>query len=204
MRKLVVAVVAVALSAPAWAGPKDKIAETFIDPSSVNGGASWNNNTVTGKLKSGKCKIQIQFKDALAAIEGEEIICISEADVRSDALPPGLYGNSVIMAGTVTDGKLKIKADLAGIGCGQVGNAIAINGSSKCYRADAVYTGANNLTNWEATCLNAATNMAPLVSTGSDNLLGLCQSFTDGAGERIDPPASALLAVQGLSSPQDL
>jgi hypothetical protein len=208
MKKLVVAVAALALALPAWAGPKDKVAETFADNTSVTGnGVSWNNATVTAKLKSGKCKIQIQFKDALAAIEGEQIICIAEADVRTTSLPPGVYGNSVVMAGTVSGGKLKIKADLSQVGCGSLGDAVAFNGGATCYRADANYTDPNdlNLGNWKQVCLNAATAMAPLPSIGDppleDDLLGLCQSLNPAGGERIDPPASAVLAVQGSYQP---
>jgi hypothetical protein len=207
MKRLVIVAAALAIALPAWAGPKDKSAETLVDPTSITGNlVTWNNATVTAKVKAGKCKVKIQFKDALAALNGQQVICVAGADVRATALPPGLFGNSIVMAGTVADGKLKISADLSQIGCGDQ-NAININSTISCYAQDADYTDANDLNpgNWKQVCINAATVMAALPIVGdpplADDLLGLCQGFTAGAGERIDPPASALIAVQGGYNP---
>jgi len=71
------------VASAAWAGPKDKTKETLVDPTSIAGnGVTWNNNTVQAGIKSGKCKIKIGIKDTLAAIEGDEIICLGCADVK--------------------------------------------------------------------------------------------------------------------------
>jgi hypothetical protein len=197
MQQFVYAVaVTVVLSATAWAGPKDATQETLIDPSSIEGnGVTWDNRTVQTKVKAGKCKLQIQFKGTLPAIEGQTLICLASADVRASALPIGLIGNSVVLTGTVESGKLKMSANLAAIGCGVLSSAINVNGNTICYEEDPSYDPA-------AACAGAGMLWVP-PSAGfkPDSLAGLCQGFVDGAGERIPPPSSPKLAEQGAYQP---
>jgi hypothetical protein len=196
MRRILAGAMIVCLSASAtWAGPKDKSKETLIDSSSINGnGTTWNNNTVQANVKSGKCKIKIGFKDTLPALEGQVIYCFGEADVRATSLGAGTFGNSAVLSGTVADGQLKISADLSAAGCGVTSAAVAFNGTMSCY------TDPGSDYNWEDECVNAAPLMLPLAGDGG-GLLGVCQSTTAGAGQRIPKPGLTLLVVQGSSQP---
>lgn len=180
----------------AWAGPKDKVAEALIDNSSIAGTPGvWDNLVAVGKVQMKGCKVKIQGKDLAAALEGEEIVCLAGADAKSAGLPPGGAGNSIILAGTVSGGKLKIKADMEGqIPCGAPGNtAIAYNANVQCYRQDLAYTGGG----WIGAC--APLPGIPIPGDGSDSFIGLCQGVVPGV--RIPAPGSALLAVQGMLTP---
>ena len=200
MRKIVLATaVAIAIAPAAWAGPKDKTSETLINPDAIAGSADWDNTAIATKVKSGKCKLQIQAKGATSLLN-TPVICISEADVKATALGGGadFYGNSVVFAGAVSDkGKLKIKANLGSIGCGLLSTAINVNGSTKCYKEDiANYDAATECTN--AGMLWVAPN---LVDFKADGLVGLCQGLVAGSADRIIPPAAPLLAEQGSYQP---
>jgi len=209
MRKSLVllsAAAVVALGSTAWAGPKDKVTEALIDATSINGTTGvWDNNVTAATVKQGKCKMQIQIKGLPAGLEGENIICVAGADVRSSGLGGGtvVAGNSIVGAAAVSKGKLKIKMDLTQITCGAAGTgSIAFNGGITCYRDDPTY-------NWATACgsINGVGGMVWLTipSSGAkgDQLLGLCQGFNAATqGVRIPPPASAILAVQGQSSPE--
>jgi hypothetical protein len=93
--------------------------------------------------------MQIQFKDAKARIEGQNVICLGEADVIADLPPPPGAGNSIVTRGTVSGG------------------------------------------------LPVMLWIAP---TGKpDSLEGLCQGLV--LGDRINPPASPVLATQGAYQP---
>jgi hypothetical protein len=184
-----------AFGSVALAGPKDKSQETLIDGSSINGnGTTWDNRTVSTKVKTGKCKMQIQFKDAKAAIEGQNVICLGEADVIADLLPPPGAGNSVVTRGVVSGGKLKIKGNMAAVGCGQISDAINFNATTTCYEEDPNY-------NPEVECANSSMLwiQAPLPGYKPDSLEGLCQGLV--FGDRINPPSSPVLATQGALQP---
>jgi len=201
-RIAVVMAAGVAMAGVTWAGPKDKTAETMVNPSSIAGSADWNNFTVATKVKSSKCKVVISAKTkVIPDLVAGPVVCLLEADVRAAALGPGLFGNSVVVAGNSLDGKLLIKADLRSIGCGIQSDALALNGKTTCYQVDPVAY------NWSATCGGAGMLPVPpnlLAGTESFNpggLLGLCQGGTAGAGERIPPPGVPILAEQGQLSP---
>ncbi len=202
MRKVVFATaVALAFSTAAWAGPKDKTSQTLVNPDSIAGSADWDNTAISTKEKSGKCKIQIQAKGATNLIN-EKVICIADGDVLASSLPGGMGGNSVVLAGSFDDkGKLKIKGNLGAIGCGIQANALALNGGTTCYKQDiATY-------DWATACSNAgmfavSINFLP----GTEDVkpgavVGLCQGINGAFGQRIDPPAGAVLSVQGSYQP---
>ena len=202
MRKslaLLAAAAVVAAGSTAWAGPKDKVQEALVDPTSVDGTAGqWDNDVTSGKVKQGKCKMQVQMKDLPGGTfpDGTVVICVASADVKSALLPPAGGGNSIVMAGATKKGKLNLKGDLAQITCGSVGQALSYNGEVACYLDDGVFVGADDLTNWKKSCTDAG--MAPIPMAGGfkpDNLVGLCQGFAPGL--RIVPPASTVIAVQG-------
>jgi hypothetical protein len=181
-----------ALGSVALAGPKDKTQEALINPTDVAGNASWDNTVVATKVKTGKCKVQIQFKDA-SGVEGQEVICLGEADVISSTLAPPGAGNGVVMKGIVSGGKLKIKGKMTGVGCGSEA-AITLNSAVTCYEEDPTYDPA-------VACASMPGLWVPqgsIVEVKPDSIVGLCQGVTLGA--RIAPPASPLLAVQGMLS----
>ena len=207
MRKIVTAVVVLGLAAPVWAGPKDKTSETLINPDSIMGSSDWNNTTVATKVKSGKCKIKIQAKDA-TGVAGADLTCIAEADVRATSLGGGTdtYGNSVILSGAAeSDGKIKISANLGAIGCGIQSEAISMNGTLKCYKIK-TGTGVGEY-DWKTQCAGAG--MLPLdpnTVPGTEDVkggavVGLCQGLTANGGQRIPPPAVPVLAEQGSYQP---
>jgi len=198
----------------------DKTAEAFVDPSSLAGGANGFTNilstggTSSGKSKSGKCLLQLQFKGLAGFADGALLICIAEADVRASALGGGVntFGNSVVFRAEVKSGGAKSKGDLKKIGCGS-SDAIALNGFLRCYEPDADYSNPDDTapgTNWEEECLSAGMAPAPNPSVAppaidpgpaKDGLLGLCQGFLANGGERIPAPPTGLIAEQGSSNP---
>ena len=199
MRRIFVGVmVGCLVASAAWAGPKDKSKETLIDSTSIIGNnTTWNNNTVQAGVKSGKCKIKIQFKDTLPGIEGDQIMCFGCADVRATSLPGGdanSYGNCAVLLGTVTDGQLKMKADLSQVGCGVTSAAVAFNPSMTCYNEDLLY-------DFSAKCFAEPGGALPLLGDGSDDLVGVCQGAQANTGQRLDAPANGVLAVSGSSQP---
>lgn len=217
MRKFLVLAAATVMLGSAqisWAGG-DANSEAFVDPSSIAGGANGFTNiissggTSSGKSKAGKCLLQIQFKGISGYADGTQLICIAEADVRASALPAGLYGNSIVLRGVFKAGGAKFKADLKKVGCGSA-DAIAIKGYMKCYAPNAAYTDTSSPgTNWQAACSAAGMIAIPNPSLSpvdpgpaKDSLLGLCQGLAANAGQRINPPASGLVAEQGQSNPQ--
>lgn len=195
-RIALVLAMAVAASGAAWAGPKDKVGEALVNPSSLNGSPDWDNRTVAGKVKSSKCKFQVGVKANPAGdlTEGP-VICFAEADVYAASLPPGLHGNSVVLAGVSAAGKVKIKADFRAIGCGLESPSTAINGTTVCFLEDLANF------DWQAECggagmLPIAANALPsTVGIKGGAVVGLCQGL--GAGARIPRPAVPVLAEQG-------
>jgi len=194
---------AVVLATPAWAGPKDKISETLVNPTSIAGGAGWDNKTISTKVKSGKCKMQIQAKGAGAPLFNEPVVCLAEADVLSASLPGGgPAGNSVVVAGSFDDkGKLKIKGGMAAIGCGVLSEALALNGTTTCYLQDI------GTYDWKTACSNAGMlPIDPNILPGTEGekagaVVGLCQGVVQNGGQRIDPPGGTLLVVHGSYQP---
>jgi hypothetical protein len=197
MRTFVLTTVfALAVACFALAGPKDKSQETLIDPSSVDGnGTTWDNKTVTGKVKTGGCKLQIQFKDAKAAIEGQNVICLGEADVIADLLPPPGAGNTIVTRGIVSGGKLKIKGKMAAVGCGVISDAINFNATTTCYQEDPTWDPAVECP------ASGSLGMLWIEPSGfkEDSVEGLCQGLV--LGDRINPPSSPVLAIQGALQP---
>lgn len=210
MRKSVAAVaIALAVGGGAWAGG-DKSQESFVDITSLAGGSAGFTNfgVSVGKSKSGKCQLQVQLKGLTGYADGAVLICLAEADIRATLLgAANTFGNSVVLRGTVKTGQLKIKADLADIGCGS-SQAINWNGGLTCFAPDANFTDlSNDLVNWKSDCSGAT--MLPLANpeatASSDpakvNLLGLCQGLTANTAQRIPPPGSAKICQQGASQP---
>lgn len=186
----------------ALAGPKDKVSETLVNPSSIAGAGGWDNKVIKTKIKSGKCKIQIQAKGATGLIN-QPVVCLAEADVLSLSLPGGgPAGNSVVLAGSFDEkGKLKIKGNLASIGCGIQGEALALNGTTTCYQQDI------GSYDWQTACSNAGMLvLPPNILPGTEDekardVVGLCQGVVQNGGDRIGPPGGPLLAVQGSYQP---
>jgi hypothetical protein len=179
----------------AFAGPKDKSKQSLINSSALGGTANWNNATASGSVKSGKCKIKLQFKDAAASLVGDVITCIASADVRATSLGASTFGNSVVLQGTVEDNfKLKMGAKLAQIGCGVLSDAINFNSSIECYEQDLAYDP-------QTEC--GGNSMLWIPGDGSDSLLGVCQGTLPNVSQRIPPPASAKLCELGGLNPLD-
>jgi hypothetical protein len=207
MRKIAVTVaLSMLVGTQACAGPKDKTSETLVNPDSIAGSAEWDNKTVSTKVKSGKCKLQIQFKDALG-VAGDDIVCLADGDVLSSFTGPALVGNSVVIAGTVgADGKFKAKANLGAIGCGIIAEALAVNGGMRCYQAT-VGTGVGEY-DWAAACsgvpmLPLAPNVLPgTADINGDAVVGICQGSS--LGQRLPGPPGGELVVQGSYQPLDL
>ena len=191
-------------SSVAWAGAKDKSANTLVD---LNNEGVINNATVKTKIKSKGCKLQIKAKDVTLS-DGDIVICIAEADVADANTLGSLGGNGAILAGEAKSGKLKIKADLtevpvAGNACGGL-EVLQYNGNVRCYRDDATYRSNDpGAGTWRDACASMAPSiqsLAPSESTLKVNdtvpaIIGICQMFT--IGDRIPGPSSALWAQQG-------
>jgi hypothetical protein len=203
MRKIVImTAVALICAGPAFAGPKDKSANTLIGPQALAGNATVANSTTAFGYKSAGCKVQLQAKGLLGTTDGEIIMCIAEADVIS---PPSIgapgAGNGVLLLGEVKKGGLKIKADLHDVLCGS-GAAIQFNGNMRCYKDDLAYrTGG-----WVTACTSVAgsipipnQNPDPVklkVNDTENVVVGICQNLTT-LGARLPAPSSTLIAVQG-------
>jgi hypothetical protein len=185
-----------AFTGAAFAGAKDKSSNTLVD---VTGAGVINNTTVKTKSKSKDCTLSIQAKP-IAGADGDIVICIADGDVV------GFGGNSLIIAGEIKAGQLKVKAPLdeaafLGLGCGDV-EAISYNGNLRCYLDDPAYRApVAGPGSWH----NACTGSGMLVGTGGTTTLkendtqpiivGLCQGVATGL--RISPPASTEWARQG-------
>jgi hypothetical protein len=203
MKKMaIVLAVSVAAAGAALAGPKDKVGESLVNPSSIAGSASWKNATVAGKVKSTQCKYQISVKaNPTTDLADGPVVCFAEADVRSAFLGPNPAGNSVVLAGEALDGKLKIKGDLRSIGCGgALGSpAMSFNGTTICFGTDLVSY------DWMAACSGAG--MAPILPNvlpgtegfNAGSVVGICQGNV--AGARITRPPVPVLAEQGTYNP---
>lgn len=200
MRKvaLIGTAIAFAMTSTAWAGAKDKTSQTFVD---IDATGIINNTTAKTKTKSKGCKLQAQMQTVTGLADGDIVICIAEADVLD------IGGNSLILAGEVKKGKLKLKADISeatifGSGCGSV-EAISYNGSMTCYLDDPTYRLDTNVPgSWREAC--GLAGMLPGDGPGTTFLkanptvpvvIGICQGFNE--GERIGPPSSTRFAVQG-------
>jgi len=205
MKKMaIVLAVSVAAVGAAFAGPKDKIGEALVNPSSIGGSADWNNATVAGKVKSVKCKYQLIAKAKIPTdLADGPVVCFAEADVLSGFLGPNPVGNSVVIAGEALGGKLKMKGDLRAIGCGGgLGSpALSTNGTTICFGTDLVAF------DWVAECSGAG--MLPIASnilpgTGPfkpGSVVGVCQGSVGNGGERIPRPPVPVLAEQGTYQP---
>jgi hypothetical protein len=205
MKKVaIVLAVSVAAAGAAFAGPKDKVGEALVNPSSIAGSASWKNATVAGKVKSTKCKYQIGAKaNPTTDLADGPVVCFAEADVRSAFLGPDPVGNSVVVAGEALGGKLKMKGDLRSIGCGTAlgSPAISFNGTTICFGTDL------GSFDWQSECTSAG--MVPFLanvlpgteSYNAGNIVGICQGTIGNGGERIPRPAVPVLAEQGTYNP---
>lgn len=208
MKRLIVGTcVAVMCAAPALAGPKDQTKAPMVGPQAFAGNATVNNATTDFKFAQKGCKLQIAAKGLTGLADGDVIICVAGTDVIAPPtiLPPGA-GNAIIVAGEVKAGALKIKADLTEALCGS-NAATSFNTTMECYLDDPLYrTPAGT---WVTGCTNVGS--VPIANPAADPdtlkvndtqnvVVGLCQNFAT-LGARPDPPASALIAVQGSSLP---
>lgn len=191
-----------ALTSSAFAGLKDKSANTLADR---NNAGVINNDTVKTAVKSKGCTIQLQAKP-VALPDDTIVICILEADVVD------IGGNSLLIAGEVKKNALKIKADISeteilGQGCGDV-SAVSYNGQIKCYLDDANYrSNAVAPGTWRQACNDEGSMLggSPVPSSvgttqlkanaGVPVVLGLCQGTV--IGDRIPPPATVEWALTG-------
>jgi len=205
MKKLVIVMATtMALSGVAFAGPKDKVGEALVNPSALGGNASWNNTTVAGKVKSNKCKYQIGAKaNPVGDLADGPVVCFAEADVYNTSLGVGLFGNSVVLTGVASGGKLSMKADLRAIGCGVAGASTAINGTTICFGVDVPgdFDPATQCAG--AGMLWVPANLLPgTTEINGGAALGVCQGVNAGLGERIPRPVAPVLAEQGTHQPQ--
>ena len=204
--KGVIVAVAIGLMGSAgWAA--DKSSSSFVDASSLAGGSNgFSNGVSSGKDKAASCKVKIQIKGLTGFSDGDQIICIASADVRSAALgnaASGIpVGNSVVILAPWSDLKQQAqgKADLSLIGCGTT-TAINVGGDLECYKPDAAYLA--DLAGAATACTgNTGMFWGNPSSTPKDNLVGLCQgTLAAGAGARIDPPSSGKILQHGGYNP---
>jgi len=187
----------------AFAGAKDKSANTLVD---INGAGIIDNTTVKTKIKSKGCKLQIQAKD-VSLSDGEVVICIAEATVNDTNTLASLGGNGAVLAGEAKAGKLKIKADLtevsiAGQACGGL-DVLQTAGNVRCYLDDATYrSDAGGAGTWRDDCAAnppSVQSTTPSESTLKVNddvpvIVGICQMLTGGS---LTGPSSTLWAQQG-------
>lgn len=209
MRKIATATgVALLLAAPAFAGPKDQGKFSMIGPQALAGNATVDNATTAISVKTKGCTVQFGFKGLVGTSDGDVIICIADADVIAPggAINPPGGGNGVVITGETKAGGMKIKADLTEIGCGTTGS-INFNGNLRCYLDDPAYRSPTGT--WQGAC-TATVGSVPIAGPGLNQLkvndtqnviVGLCQNFAT-LGARINPPASALIAVQGAYTAQ--
>lgn len=184
-----------ALAGVAFAGAKDKNSLALVNGSSLAGSVEWDNTEIATKTKYGACKQQIQFKSKAGALEGQDIVCISSGDTYTSLALNA--GNSLVMRGTMTDGKLKMKADLRAIGCGILAQTTTINSEMVCY-TDSGWDGATECTG------QGGLWIAPNAQAGTEkfkpaDLEGLCQGFA--FGFRLVPPGGTYLAEVGVYTP---
>jgi len=188
----------VAAAGMALAGPKDKISETLINPDSLTGNGSWNNATVASKVKSVKCKVQVGAKaNPPGDLADGPIICISDADTIL-GVTPNTTGNSLVMAGEIVGGKLKLKGDTRAIGCGSLAQAAITNALTTCYSED--------IMNYDAAaeCLGAGMLWIPntfVPAYNPGNIVGACQGTVPNGEERIPAPLAPVLAITGSFQP---
>jgi hypothetical protein len=206
----------------AGAARADKTAQALIDPLYVSGspsptgfinasntcspppGTCVKNVPTVGSVKQSGCKLKILIKGLTLFADLEEMICLAGADacIANPGIPCGAgFGNTVVARvpfSTLTL-KAQTKADFTDIGCGAT-NATATNTSMRCYRDDLAYDP-------ELLCsgsLGLWTNNDTFVpaTPATDGLVGHCQYFTPGT--RLAPPATALVARDGVSTPQTI
>ena len=204
MKKIAIVVsVLFAFSAPVLAGPKDKSSQTLID---IDGAGVIDNNLTKTQIKSKGCTLQIKMKPTTGLNDGDVVICIASADIRSAING----GNSVVITGEAKAGQVKIKADLsevvlAGNSCGSVVTD-QFNGSLDCYLDDQTYRTTGVAGNWEDACAggkgpnlnpDAKTLKTALDGNGDPQkvVVGICQGVVDGF--RITPPPTQRFAVTG-------
>jgi len=132
-RKLLIALMGIALVQPAVVFAGDKSQSTLVDrlvapagaiPTVPNAsGGFWTNGSSKGKTKGDdKCKVQIQLKGITVpdtdgvACSGDEVICISHSHVTAAGVPLDV---TAVFRGEVKNGGVKIKRDLfaEGTGC---------------------------------------------------------------------------------------
>ena len=211
MRRIVVLALAAAVFS-AGAARADKTAQAFIDPATKRGNPAgfenaWNGNLVAktysvGAAKQSGCKIKLQFKGLHNFADGEKMICLLGADACIAAHPnpcAGGFGNSVVLHVPYSALSLKAgtKADMADVDCGVASDATATNTSAFCYRFDNAYDPVNACPGGGGLWIPNPTFVGGAEAT--DGLVGLCQYFTPGT--RLPAPASALVARDGVSTP---
>lgn len=192
----------------------DKTAEAFVDPSSLAGGAFGFKNAIAsnfaaktysvGALKQSGCKLKFQFKGLTGFADGEKMICLAGADANLAAFPlpttPSVwFGNTIVVHVPYSTLTLKAasKADPADIGCGGP-DATAINASTSCYKWSATYNPATTCAGQGGLWLANLTFVTGQELT--DGLVGVCQWFNPAGGERLTPPATGLVARDGVTT----
>jgi hypothetical protein len=200
MRKIVIiSALAVAVAAPAFAGPKDQIKQALIGADAIAGNATVNNATTSFSMAVKGCSAQFKAKGLVGVADGAMIMCVVGADVKATGLPAGGAGNGVFIVGEVKKAGISLKADLSEIGCGGA-DQINYNGNVHCYLDDVTY----RTTGWSTACLGAG--MAPIanaqpepkqlkVNAGQNIVVGLCQGISP--GQRLPGPGSGLIAQWG-------
>jgi hypothetical protein len=202
MRKtLMIGALALAVAAPAFAGPKDQIKQAFIGADAIAGNAVVNNATTSFSMAVKGCTVQIKAKGLTGVTDGAIFMCVVGADVKAMGLPAGGAGNGVLLVGEFKKGGISLKADLSEIGCGGA-DQINYNGNAACYLDDAAYRGPTG--SWTTACLGEA--MAPIANAqpepkklkvnDTQNIVeGLCQGAAP--GKRLPAPGSTLIAQWG-------
>ena len=191
---------AVAVFAPGLVFAGDKSQSTMTQPQILAGAPlpvltgplspAWTNGVSGAKTKGDdKCKTQVQLKKLDASLlpnsdqnpgTGDEVICIGLSNI---SVAVGSGPSSLVLRGEIKNGGVKIKADLLAdsVPCKALATQ-AYDNRMSCYEPDAGFDPV-------AAC--AAAGGADLPAPSGDGIV--CQ------GGHVAPPASALIATQGLS-----
>jgi hypothetical protein len=203
-RTVVMSALALALAAPAFAGPKDQAKETLVAPQSLAGNAQVTNATTTFVSQTKGCSLQIKAKGITNLADGAIVICLASADVITPPYGPNPVGRSVLLLGEVKSGGVSVKADLTEIGCG-ADEQVSFNSDLKCYLDDANYR-SDPSSLWKILCLgqamswsvNAASEPKKLKVNDTENVIvGQCRGSFPGA-RLPGPVAGTVIAQRGL------
>jgi hypothetical protein len=172
MRKVALVVALMFVATAAWAGPNDKSKNALINPASCRGSTEWDNKIVKATFSGGSSTMKIKASNL--GVTGD-IYCITFAEGYIAALGPLVGATAVVTKGTVSDGKLMIKANPGAVdpasipgGVVTVGDLLNFHTSLECYKDTTSW-------DWEAECQGMKLTKDPTAK--DDGFVGICKFF---------------------------